>query len=127
MFKLLYERHLSAVMVGPLIPPTTRPADPIVDLPRVGGSVGVNLGGKWNRLHGIKPTVTRDSDRSSHRRLSLCCDGSSLREGSANTGEVMAFVTFRTLFVISFTVLFLAGGAAISRMLTTTMFASSER
>ena len=48
------------------------------------------------------------------------------RTSSRNTGEVMAFVTFRTLFVISFTVIFPAGGAAISRMLTATMFASPE-
>ena len=61
MFKLLYDRHLSAVMVAPLFPPTTRPVDPIVDLPRVGGSVGINLSEKWNRLrlHGIEPTVIR--------------------------------------------------------------------
>ena len=40
------------LLVSPPYPPTTRLADPIVDLPRVGGSTLVSLVGQGGSLHG---------------------------------------------------------------------------
>ena len=42
----------TAAPSGPSLRPTTRPADPIVDLPRVRGSTLVSLVGQGGGLHG---------------------------------------------------------------------------
>ena len=112
----------------PTLPPTTSPADPIVSLPRVRGRpTVVQLAERRGSLHGIEPGGIWNCDRAGNRGLILCCDSCSFRDRSTNAGEVMAFVTFSTLFVVSFAVLLPAGGAAVSRVLSTTMLAFPER